>query len=558
MGRGAVEGQGAVKGRGMARGRGAVRADLARHGGPRTRAAGVVALVVLLSWAVVGCGRAGELKSAGAAPTAAGPVRLWPTLPPAKTPGEDLGVAETETAKGIKLPDGDVRKVDPVAVMKAEVAAHPDTYSGPSGLYAQTVARLGACARKPAQCPVLPPYYRDLTGDGRDELIIGVTMPEGQLAIRAYLAEKGGLTRIMGTSDAVISVAFAGKDLVLTVPSGISDYEYRTAWTWDARQHAMLATQDQIVHTGKGPGAPRPGVGPGPWPDHEGGTGPGTGTGTGPGTGAGTGPNDSPRTGPGHGSGQGRGSARRTGPDTGPQSERRKGDRPGTGRTKEPRSGAGRNHESGSGRGRGSTADPKGGEPERPRGAGRGEGSGRGDGAGQGRRHGLGRGLGSGTEPDAGQRPGPGKRHRHGSGRGLGAGEGLGNGRDRESRGHPRGDRTRSDHPRDSRPRGDRTRDDHPRDSRPHDGRPRDAGAFGAPSPASHFRNSRIRDHRTPETGVPEATNPAGAAPDATAPERTFPESQGPSGTPPSPGPAHVPGGPAGAVSTRAEGRWRA
>ncbi|GHH53797.1 hypothetical protein [Streptomyces candidus] len=264
------------------------------------RAVRAAAALVLLAGAAVGCAQAGELKSAGAVPTAVGPVRLWPTLPPAKAPAEDYGVGETERAEGIEVPDGDVHKVDPVAVVKAETAAHPDTYSGPTGLYKDTVTKLDACREKPRECPVLPPYYRDLTGDGRDELIIGVTMPQGQLAIRAYLAEEGGLTRILGTSDAVISVAFAGRDLVLRVPAGISGYEYRTAWTWDARQHAMLATQDQIVHSGWSPGT-ESGTAP------ETGTESGTGHGTGPGTGPGMGPEPESGSEPAPGAGLGPG-----------------------------------------------------------------------------------------------------------------------------------------------------------------------------------------------------------------------------------------------------------
>ncbi|MFB7514021.1 hypothetical protein [Streptomyces sp. NPDC056144] len=205
---------------------------------------------------VAGCGSGeGGLRSAGATPTAVGPVRLWPELPPVTDPPIDYGESDTERVPGVEVPDSDVRRVTPIAVVQAEVRARPGTYSGGDGLYDETVRAIEACGTKPAACPVMRPYYRDLTGNGRDELIVGIRMPDQQVGVRVYLAENGGLTRIMSTVDQVVSVELAGRDLIMRVSSaGIPGYEYRTAWSWDETQHSMLPASDEIVRV-KPPGA---------------------------------------------------------------------------------------------------------------------------------------------------------------------------------------------------------------------------------------------------------------------------------------------------------------
>lgn len=205
-------------------------------------ALGAVAGLALLT----GCGNGGGLRSAGRTPTAVGPARLWPWLPPASAAPYDYGEGETAHIPGIEVPDGDVRRLDPVAVVRAGLTARPDRSSGTADLPADTVKKIDACRTEPASCPVLRPYFRDLTGDGRDELVLGIRLADHQLSVRVYMPQAGGLTRILSTSDAVISVELAGRDLIMRVPSAITGYEYRTAWSWDARQRAMLPTQDEI------------------------------------------------------------------------------------------------------------------------------------------------------------------------------------------------------------------------------------------------------------------------------------------------------------------------
>ncbi|MEV6393394.1 hypothetical protein AB0M39_01145 [Streptomyces sp. NPDC051907] len=216
-----------------------------------------------------GCDDAGGLASAGKTPMAEGPVRLWPELPPVTAPPNDYGETDTQRVPGIKAPGDDVHQLDPVAVVQAEANAHPDTYTGADGLYEETVAQLAACKEKPRSCPVMRPYYRDLTGDGRDELIIGIRLPEQQTAVRCYTPEEGGLTRIMSTSDQLVSVDLAGKDVILrSVSAGIPGYEYRTAWSWDEQQRAMLPARDEIVRVKPSRSAdPAPAAEPAPAPE---------------------------------------------------------------------------------------------------------------------------------------------------------------------------------------------------------------------------------------------------------------------------------------------------
>ncbi|GAA3779141.1 hypothetical protein [Streptomyces chiangmaiensis] len=214
---------------------------------------------------VAGCGDAGALRSAGPTATAVGPVRLWPQLAPASTPALDYGVADTETVRGVTVAGDDVHRVPPLDVFRAEVAAHPDTYSGPNALYAPTRERLADCGKKGTagrRCPLLDAYYRDLTGDGRDDMVLGIRFPGDQLAVRVYTVEHHRLVQVMGTSDSVISVELAGRDVLIRSPSTLPGYEFRTVWTWDAHQHAMLASRDEILRTGTAP--PRRRVSPVP------------------------------------------------------------------------------------------------------------------------------------------------------------------------------------------------------------------------------------------------------------------------------------------------------
>lgn len=219
----------------------------------------LIGLVPLLA----GCGDTGGLVSAGSTPTVSGPVHLWPDRRGASVPPADPGGAPPEYVKGIPpVRDQDVHAVDPVALVQAELRAHPDTEVGADGMPPRTAAAIQECpkdedVKEPEACPVLKPYYRDLTGNGKDELIVGIEFPDKMMSVRVYTADPDGrLNRIMATTETVITVELAGRDVILRVPSGNRGYELITAWSWDERQLTMLPTREQIVRVPGNQGAP--------------------------------------------------------------------------------------------------------------------------------------------------------------------------------------------------------------------------------------------------------------------------------------------------------------
>jgi hypothetical protein len=245
-----------------------------------------VTSVALLASAVAGCGDAGGLRGAGATPTAISPARLWPQLTPASSPAWDIEEADTETIKGVAVPGDDIRKVDPRAIVRAEIDANPDDYEGDEAPYRDTARGMAHCAEEgtdatdgtgapdspgatdgtgapdspgatnsgggasASRCPVLQPYYRDLTGDGRPDLTLGFRMLPGDLtAIRVYTVDRHRLLRVMAWEDAVSAVELAGRSVIIRSPSDLAEYEYRLQWTWDPERKAMLLTHDEMLRS---------------------------------------------------------------------------------------------------------------------------------------------------------------------------------------------------------------------------------------------------------------------------------------------------------------------
>ena len=206
-------------------------------------------LAGLLGLVCVGCGVPGGLESAGPTPTAVGPERLWPTLPPATRAADDYGAGETAEVEGVPVPGGKLRRVDPVTIVKARVAAAPDDYEDIARAVANCPQDGEGTTTDDTDCPVLDAYYRDLTGDDRDDLLVAVRAPHRQAYLQTYTYDGGKLMQIMDDKDAVISVKLAGRDIVVRAAADLPGYEYRTSWSYDDHQRAMLPTRDEILRT---------------------------------------------------------------------------------------------------------------------------------------------------------------------------------------------------------------------------------------------------------------------------------------------------------------------
>ncbi|MGW1542257.1 hypothetical protein ACWCPM_18820 [Streptomyces sp. NPDC002309] len=217
-----------------------------------------VTALALLAATATACGDTGELRGAGPAATAAGPARLWPDLPPASSPAFDIGEVDIRTVKGVAVPGGDIRAVDPVAVVRAEIARAADDYEGSRAPYRETNSRMERCGGPDdgsgTGCPVLKPYFRDLTGDGRPEMTLGFRLLPGEMtAVRVYTVEKDRLVQVMAYDDALTGIEIAEQSVILRAPSEVPGYEYRLQWSWDTEQGAMLLTHDEMLRTGARP-----------------------------------------------------------------------------------------------------------------------------------------------------------------------------------------------------------------------------------------------------------------------------------------------------------------
>ncbi|MFH8406671.1 hypothetical protein ACH4FX_18035 [Streptomyces sp. NPDC018019] len=217
-------------------------------------AASAAGLALLLC----GCGTQGEALVAGPAARASAPVRLWPDRPQPEQPAGPAVPPSPDRVPGMSAaPGGDIHTLSALAVVQAEVAAHPGVVTGGDGMYEDTARRIRSCARIGAPgCPLREPRFHDLTGNGRDEMIVGFedgSGPDTFLGLRAYTLDHGVPVRILSTHVRPLSVEVAGHDVVVREPAELPGYENRSVFAWDPALRGMTLHRAEIRRTRPGP-----------------------------------------------------------------------------------------------------------------------------------------------------------------------------------------------------------------------------------------------------------------------------------------------------------------
>lgn len=186
---------------------------------PRTvpTVASAVLLAVAALALTAGCAAPGGLRDHGAAAAVTPPPvpqPLWPdlaTAPPPALPTTATGVSPQpppQPVPDVTVPGQDLSTVD----VRTLLAKDP-------GVSAQERRSLQECP----DCEVRRPEYRDLTGDGRPELVVAVAAPAGPVVLHVYRLDGERLLPVLHVPVLKgFSATTVGTDLWLHEPTTVS------------------------------------------------------------------------------------------------------------------------------------------------------------------------------------------------------------------------------------------------------------------------------------------------------------------------------------------------
>ncbi|MEV4558034.1 hypothetical protein AB0K51_13690 [Kitasatospora sp. NPDC049285] len=193
---------------------------MSRWPSPSALARGAVLLAVVA--AVSGCGDAGRLRDAGPARTVA--VRpssepLWPASEhtATATPKASGSLPPLTPVPGITVAGDDIRTVEAAAVLARDPSLRQEERKA-----------LAGCQ----DCQVRPAQYRDLSGDGKPELITAALFGSGSGYLHVYALKDGQLYSVLAQQVASgFTAETVGPELLVKDPdSGPGQTE--TAYGW--------------------------------------------------------------------------------------------------------------------------------------------------------------------------------------------------------------------------------------------------------------------------------------------------------------------------------------
>lgn len=199
---------------------------------------------------VSGCTGAGEAKSAGHTPAASAPKQMWAPKtppPPLAEPNAKLTDGVPSPVRGVpRVPSGDIHQVSALAIAKARLTTmtSPLDEEGTD----QKIKNCRAIGQK--SCPVQSPQYRDLNGDGKDELLLGIASGPYFLFLWAFTVKDGRVTVILDQAERPRSVKLSGRDVIVQEPAD-NGYDIRRVYSWDKREQAMDERTTEYVESSR-------------------------------------------------------------------------------------------------------------------------------------------------------------------------------------------------------------------------------------------------------------------------------------------------------------------
>lgn len=176
-----------------------------------------------------GCCAPGGLGAGGAAPPVSvqpRPEPLWPAW--AEAPGTAVGRREgppVPLRNGPAVgPDG-LGGVDPMAVVRADPRMSP--FLGKGGI------------RGPGRAGFRPAVYRDLTGDGQQNLIVAADTESNRSALSVYAVSRGRIVSVLFTIGRQLTADAVGTDLLVHIAADDGS-EQAVRYHWDGERMTVV------------------------------------------------------------------------------------------------------------------------------------------------------------------------------------------------------------------------------------------------------------------------------------------------------------------------------
>ncbi len=201
-------------------------------------------LAVMAVAVTAGCTSAGQLHDAGQTRPVTSPPRpelLWPAADVSPQPsGSATAVPPPVPVPGVSVEGADIRAVDVRVLLGADPA-----------LAADERAALTGCAG----CLVRPAQYRDVTGDGQDELLTAVITGDRRAFLHVYTVHEHQVLPVLALQALPgFSADTVARDLVVHEPTS-EVTETNSTYRWDGVRMAFENRQIRAT----GPAADVPG-----------------------------------------------------------------------------------------------------------------------------------------------------------------------------------------------------------------------------------------------------------------------------------------------------------